>query len=1576
MNLLIPSKTVRINFFVAFGIGLLLLAGQLQRLNAAEFTLEQVDDYILEGDPTSEAVVNVKGVNLLGPVTVSFTLKHISTSAKDVRLTASSVSLSPDLPTAVIPIQILDDYLVESYEDFEINLNPIRGHQVDTTPMQLTIFDSDELPQVRDLNDNIKELGTELKLKASANGEGVLSYQWRKNRNPIAGETADMLLLRELQLSDAGEYDVVVTGLTGQRTSNTSALIVFDGSTRWIEGAVGGSVSMTLPLSAPAGTTFLWRKGSDELVDDVGSLPRIEGASSRSLAVRRLTLEDAGYYEFNIVSPNGKSRYEGQAQFILHFGEKAPILYEVKFNEGYVGNRYFHQLDLDDHDGGRGTFTALGVPAGLVLDPATGTISGIPEESVIDRVVTITVTNKAGRDSRQALLTILPLPSSMVGTLQGWVKPETDAKPDPKWAPVKNGARFEIQTTTSGLFSGRISAGNSFSFSGRWGVVGNSEDKLEYYARVTVPVPDGWPLELFIIQVEGEEKIRGWLNPVGSDESLFDVQAWRGVSGPAAFPKGFVGLWNMHFELSEATAELYGTGFATAVVSKTGVATISARLPDGQAVTSGSLLGVEGQMLLYQRLYADRGCAGTVVKLVGGQFPVKNFVVGSAEDSVWIRPEKVTATDKFYSGGFSQVFTVAGGLYRPVPAGGVFLNFREVALNSTINLLADNLNSDTVFTMTPAGRAIMPKQPDNPNHVSLSFNSATGYFSGRMQVSEPDPSRPPLFDDNGNEIRAEGQLIRSASFQGLAAQIDPSSPFLSGGGYFIIRQALDPSAEPPITLANAQLMSGAVKIAPRADAQSEMIVSLSDVSKTITEGDESSQIVQVNLSGAFSKRRVIGVSIIHGDTVTGDARLSQKSVLFEPEETYAQFSIDVFDDDEDENDEVFYIELAEGLGYDRGVGQLKVVIQDDDTKPRLNIQSNAILVKAFDSFRMDANCSGDEPLSIQWFKDGKEILGAVGQTFEMGISGLSDGGLYQVAAWNRSGKVMSEPIRVTVVNSEKTYFYKSEEDLMLKVEYAPKDTPLQFQWFDGESLPLSENGGPSAKYSGVKSSSLLIRSYSAGTGTSKYFCDVLPMGGQDPLKCQFNLEASVYPPELEDLVLPDGEVGSYYEYQVLLTSGGLIQSAASIFSAAGLPQGLVMDSDTGLISGIPLQPVSSQQVIITAQNRLGSDQKTATILIEPFPASMVGTYIGWFGRDDGAAFGQLPGMPGLGGRVDLTVTLTGECSGKLTGPLKTYNFAGRINGEKDAAEGGACKLIVPGKNGINLHVVLSFSDAGLSGTLQNSGQAVFCPIEGWRQTWTAKSKATAYQGTYNFKLENSSADAHGYARMTVPAFGNFNISGRLPDGTVFLCPTFLGPNGQVLFYQKLYTEPGSFLGQCSIQLSADSPPVIEKTYSELSAYKPPQRSNSERLLKEGFYYDLDSVGGLYTRPSPGRNVFNSADKENNAAFSATGISQTFRLRANGVGSLAPGEDQSQRFTLKVNPATGEFLGGYDLINPDPLFSDRIFRRKVNYYGLITNDGAVGMCIFPELHDPFAEPPTTPTNSPINASGISLSPTGY
>lgn len=69
-------------------------------------------------------------------------------------------------------------------------------------------------------------LGETAEFKVTVISTEPLSYQWRRDGSPITGQTEDVLMIADVQLDDAGGYDVVIANLYGSITSRVAVLTV------------------------------------------------------------------------------------------------------------------------------------------------------------------------------------------------------------------------------------------------------------------------------------------------------------------------------------------------------------------------------------------------------------------------------------------------------------------------------------------------------------------------------------------------------------------------------------------------------------------------------------------------------------------------------------------------------------------------------------------------------------------------------------------------------------------------------------------------------------------------------------------------------------------------------------------------------------------------------------------------------------------------------------------------------------------------------------------------------------------------------------------------------------------------------------------------------------------------------------------------------------------------------------------------------------------------------------------------------------------------------------------------------
>ncbi|MFD1095119.1 Ig-like domain-containing protein [Salegentibacter chungangensis] len=149
--------------------------------------------------------------------------------------------------------------------------------------------------------------------EVAATGEG-LTYQWFKSSatpgNEVPGGTANVLNLSNLDISDAGDYIVVVSGTApcSSVTSASASLIIDQNITIDTQpesqsvcenGVASISVSASVGGAAlGSGFTYQWFKGSP------GSSSAVSGGTSATLNIDPASLADTGDYYVEITGPS------------------------------------------------------------------------------------------------------------------------------------------------------------------------------------------------------------------------------------------------------------------------------------------------------------------------------------------------------------------------------------------------------------------------------------------------------------------------------------------------------------------------------------------------------------------------------------------------------------------------------------------------------------------------------------------------------------------------------------------------------------------------------------------------------------------------------------------------------------------------------------------------------------------------------------------------------------------------------------------------------------------------------------------------------------------------------------------------------------------------------------------------------------------------------------------------------------------------------------------------------------------------------------------------------------------------
>lgn len=362
-------------------------------------------------------------------------------------------------------------------------------------------------------------------------------------------------------------------------------------------------------------------------------------------------------------------------------------------------------------------------------------------------------------------------------------------------------------------------------------------------------------------------------------------------------------------------------------------------------------------------------------------------------------------------------------------------------------------------------------------------------------------------------------------------------------------------------------------------------------------------------------------------------------------------------------------------------------------------------------------------------------------------------------------------------------------------------------------------------------------------------------------------------PELSmPALIPEGIVGGLYQLQIPTSQ------FPAIYVVTKMPPGLSINSNTGLLSGIPTK-AGTYPVTIKAGNKAGSSTTILNfdILIKPVHAGIVGSHIGWVDRHPG--FNR-----DLGSRLEMMITSTGGVTGKLITGTVPIPLKGQLQTDVAVFQTATLQMPVPRSGGLPPLVLDLFFDGttqAVSGTLEEP-MVDSVPVEAWHNPWSTLNKAGPYfRKLHTFGLENQDPDpalpqGDGFGSWSTvgETTGMLTVAGSLPDGSKFTSGGFLGRQGQVLIYQSLYSNKGTLLGSLR-HATPDIPPADNGISGTLSWNKPVADPAKDKVYPDGFgAIDLQATGGAYVPPAPGDVVMGLPDNTSDNArlfFTAGGL---------------------------------------------------------------------------------------------------------
>lgn len=427
------------------------------------------------------------------------------------------------------------------------------------------------------------------------------------------------------------------------------------------------------------------------------------------------------------------------------------------------------------------------------------------------------------------------------------------------------------------------------------------------------------------------------------------------------------------------------------------------------------------------------------------------------------------------------------------------------------------------------------------------------------------------------------------------------------------------------------------------------------------------------------------------------------------------------------------------------------------------------------------------------------------------------------------------------------------------------------------------------------------------------------------------------------------EASSIFAQQILVTD------QPATLSVKGLPPGLALLAD-GWIRG-HFDKEGEFKAIITARNGRGSTTVEWNFDVgrsDVLHSKLSGSYIALVPRD--AALNR-----NLASRLDLTVTSTGGCSGKLTTGSTSVPFAGRLTLNMDGAD-FTVTLPVPGGPQI-LTCAFPYQQDSLRLRLQT--------LDG--STARTFSGAQTSPGiTYSVNL----ALTHSQTGLDVP-FGTGYLTcattknsksmvlciGRLGDGSVISFSSPLDANGHICLYHSYPRDGGTIAGMYPSDMEAKTATWLKRpSISPLPTDAYASGFGPVNLTIRGGALMSILPGGVRPGATATLNFSHSSLNVTESSFSVP--FEIVNPSTKGLTNRAAfdaGTNPNFATLPTYNPVTGAFAGSFTL--PGATASAK---RKVTFQGLLVPSGGSFTG-----HGYFMLPTSSAKNAPQVSGRVSL-----
>lgn len=643
------------------------------------------------------------------------------------------------------------------------------------------VLDGDAAPGspviVRQPHDAALLPGGSAALSVEASGQ-ALHYQWKLGNTGVGTDSAT------LNVAVAGTYTVIVSNTLGSTTSR--AAVVTSATLPVITAHPAPLLVMpdqnaTLSVAASgSGLRYQWLKNGAALI----------GATTATLTLHSPQPGDSGLYSV-IVSNAAGSVTSHTAQLIV---PTPPVMNALNLPDARAGEDYAFQLTARNN---AASFSAAGLPAGLVLNSASGLITG-HAFTTGQYLVVVSATNIAGTSPAvSGVLNVLPPAAGTAGSFQGVIARQAVLNDD-------LGGRITVTTASSGTFTGTLVLGlKSYPLTGR---LASSSGTADSTARLTLTRAGQPSLQVSFTVTPATLALNGSLTD-GTASASFTARQ------PSPQPASFAGNYTFAMLVKPAGQgnDLIPQGHSVGAfkIASTGVATGLFKLADGTVLTFSNTVEADGSMSQFKLLYANTGSLLGMLTLDSAN----GFTMGASQMSWFKKAQPSKSVTRSYKAGFASFdLETRGGRYA-IPAKGVIpmgLSAGPGNAKMTFNgggapSPATRLDLSTL-EIVAGSPAIARVAAPNPGIVTLTLTpgsgavftaGTTGSFTGSFMLLDADTT-----------VQPNKPVTRTAAITGMIVN---DGAAIRGYGFYLLPEL--PSLLPAkTTLGTSRVLSGSVTL--------------------------------------------------------------------------------------------------------------------------------------------------------------------------------------------------------------------------------------------------------------------------------------------------------------------------------------------------------------------------------------------------------------------------------------------------------------------------------------------------------------------------------------------------------------------------------------------------------------------------------------------------------------------------------------------------------------------------------------------------------------------------------------------